>query len=60
MRDRPRPVRVVDSTGAGDAFAAGVLAALLDGADVPAALARGADLAARAIGQVGARPAQGE
>lgn len=47
---------LVDSTGAGDAFAAGVLAARLGGSSVPASLRAGADLAARAVAQVGARP----
>lgn len=47
---------VVDTTGAGDAFAAGVLAALLAGGDAPAALAAGAALAAEAVAVVGARP----
>jgi len=36
-----RSATVVDPTGAGDAFAGGVLAGLLDGEDVGAALARG-------------------
>jgi sugar/nucleoside kinase (ribokinase family) len=48
--------RVVDGTGAGDAFAAGFLAARGTGADVPVCLRAAADLAARAIGQAGARP----
>ena len=46
----------VDSTGAGDAFAAGVLAARVAGCDVRASLRAGHALAARAISQVGARP----
>jgi sugar/nucleoside kinase (ribokinase family) len=45
--------RVVDSTGAGDAFAAGFLASA---ADVEAALADAVRLAARAVSRVGARP----
>ncbi len=49
-------VTVVDSTGAGDAFAAGVLAARQAGADPGAALAAGHVLAARAIVRPGARP----
>jgi ribokinase len=50
------PAEVVDPTGAGDAFAAGVLAAWLDGAGPAAALAAGARLGARAVATVGARP----
>jgi len=49
-------VEVVDTTGAGDAFAAGLLAARADGADPAEALAAGCALAARAVTQVGARP----
>ena len=48
--------RVVDTTGAGDAFAAGYLAALLDGSDAAACLTRGSRAAARAVGTVGAQP----
>ena len=47
---------VVDPTGAGDAFAAGLLAAWLAGAPREAALAAGAALGARAVSRVGARP----
>ena len=46
----------IDSTGAGDAFAAGVLAARANGADVRTALGAGHALAACAIAQVGGRP----
>jgi sugar/nucleoside kinase (ribokinase family) len=52
----PCPGGVVDSTGAGDAFAAGYLAATLSGSPVPAALAAGCALAARVAARVGARP----
>jgi sugar/nucleoside kinase (ribokinase family) len=50
------PVGVLDSTGAGDAFAAGLLAALCNGADVGAALAEGNRLGGLVVGRLGARP----
>ncbi len=50
------PADVVDVTGAGDAFAAGLLACLREGVPAPEAAARAAALAARAVGLVGARP----
>jgi ribokinase len=46
----------VDSTGAGDAFAAGLLAARLDGAAPAEALAAGVRLGAEAVGRPGGRP----
>ncbi|MER7893309.1 PfkB family carbohydrate kinase [Micromonospora sp. NPDC094482] len=52
-----RRVAVVDVTGAGDAFAAGLLTAWMGGADPRAALARAGDLGALAVSTVGARPA---
>lgn len=53
------PAEVVDTTGAGDAFAAGLLAARLAGADVDAALDAAVRLGALAVGQVGGRPPEG-
>ena len=50
------PGTLVDTTGAGDAFAAGFLGAWTAGSDVAAALQRGARLAGRAVAGVGARP----
>lgn len=47
---------VVDPTGAGDAFAAGYLAARVDGADDLAAAVAGTQVAARAVGVAGGRP----
>ena len=49
------PARVVDTTGAGDAFAAGLLAARARGARRRDALEAGAALAAQAVGRPGAR-----
>jgi sugar/nucleoside kinase (ribokinase family) len=56
LREPAAPVRVEDTTGAGDAFSAGFLAAWLDGEPPAEALRRGAGLAGRAVGRVGARP----
>jgi fructoselysine 6-kinase len=55
-RARAEPVEVVDTTGAGDAFAAGFIDARLNGADVDQALVAGARHAARACRHIGAWP----
>jgi sugar/nucleoside kinase (ribokinase family) len=52
-----RRVPVADVTGAGDAFAAGLLTTWLAGGTPEAALARAGDLGALAVSTVGARPA---
>ncbi|WP_327005663.1 PfkB family carbohydrate kinase [Dactylosporangium sp. NBC_01737] len=51
-----RVERVVDPTGAGDAFAAGFLAAWLTDAAPADALGSGARLGALAVAKVGGRP----
>jgi sugar/nucleoside kinase (ribokinase family) len=60
-RDGVRTVRaaavdVVDTTGAGDAFDAGLLAAWLTGAGPEAALRAGCAAGAQAVSRRGARP----
>jgi len=50
------PASAVDSTGAGDAFTGGLLAARLAGADLRAALAAGCRAGAEAVTLVGGRP----
>ena len=58
VRSEPaRTTAVIDSTGAGDAFAAGFLAGIDDGSgDVDDALQLAVTLAAQAVSRVGARP----
>ncbi len=56
VSERGTALAAVDSTGAGDAFAAGVLAARLRGAGTAAALRAGNMLAAKAISRRGGRP----
>jgi len=51
-------IEPVDTTGAGDAFDAGLLLAWLAGASPAEALRAGADAGARAVCRVGARPAR--
>ncbi|MEV6929727.1 PfkB family carbohydrate kinase, partial [Dactylosporangium sp. NPDC051485] len=51
-----RVAAVIDPTGAGDAFAAGFLAAWLGGADPETALLRGNELGADAVARLGGRP----
>jgi sugar/nucleoside kinase (ribokinase family) len=56
LRAPASAAEVVDTTGAGDAFAAGLLAARTGGAAPAEQLAAGCSLAARAVGVRGARP----
>jgi sugar/nucleoside kinase (ribokinase family) len=56
IRQPAIPVQVLDSTGAGDAFCAGTLAARSQGRDVHEQLRRGAELAAACVTRLGARP----
>jgi ribokinase len=63
LRARPHRVRAIDTTGAGDAFNAGFLAALLRGRDLETALAVGnrvGALSTRAAGGIAALPRRSE
>jgi sugar/nucleoside kinase (ribokinase family) len=55
VRAGAEPAEVIDTTGAGDAFAAGLLAARAAGAEPAEQLAAGCALAARAVSMRGAR-----
>ena len=50
------PADAVDTSGAGDAFLGGFLAAYLNGEGIEAALERGVALGSRAVTTIGARP----
>ena len=52
------PSRALDTTGAGDAFTGGLLAARLAGADLPESLSAGCRAGAEAVTAVGGRPAR--
>ncbi len=52
-----KPIRFVSSVGAGDAFIAGLLLALSNGANVQTSLAAAIDAATAILGETGARPA---
>lgn len=56
FESQARHVSVVDTTGAGDAFAAGFIAAWLDNQSIQSALDAGNALAAECVAIIGARP----
>jgi sugar/nucleoside kinase (ribokinase family) len=60
VRVTPPAVSVVDATGAGDAFAAGLLEALVAGADIEAAVRQACAWGAVAIGVDGSAPLDGD
>jgi sugar/nucleoside kinase (ribokinase family) len=56
---RPAPAPVIDATGAGDVFAAGLLEALAAGAEMAQALAQACAWGAQAVGIEGSAPLAG-
>lgn len=56
LRTPARPAQVTDTTGAGDAFAAGLLSALIDGYELASAMARAVDFGTEAATAVGGFP----
>ncbi|GAA4560159.1 carbohydrate kinase family protein [Planotetraspora kaengkrachanensis] len=58
-REPAAPAEPVDSTGAGDAFAAGFLVSLLAGSSPAEALKKGCAAGAAAVSEVGGRPSAG-
>lgn len=60
VRVAPRPVQVVDATGAGDVFAAGVLDALVAGAEMEEALAHACEWGGIAVGLDASAPTEGD
>ena len=49
------PQKVLDATGAGDAHSAGIIAALIQGQTIDEGIIFGSKLAAKVVGQIGAR-----
>lgn len=60
VRVAPRPAQVVDATGAGDVFAAGLLDALVAGAEMEEALAHACEWGGVAVGLEASAPTEGE
>ncbi len=59
VRVTPPQVKAVDTTGAGDVFAAGLLEAFVAGADIEAALQHACAWGATAVGEEGSAPISG-
>ena len=53
VREPAQPVQVIDATGAGDAFCAGVMAGLVRGLTPAAAVQLGTRVAAKILNQIG-------